>query len=69
LLFIDGKLVRKLEPGAYAFWNFQKNVNAQVIELRVQTARDQQVLVMTRHGTLEGFAVWSSSARGCVSEL
>jgi regulator of protease activity HflC (stomatin/prohibitin superfamily) len=37
LLFIDGKLVRKLEPGAYAFWNFQKNVSAEVIELRVQT--------------------------------
>jgi regulator of protease activity HflC (stomatin/prohibitin superfamily) len=37
LLFIDGKLVRKLEPGAYAFWNFQKNVSAEVIELRMQT--------------------------------
>ncbi len=37
LLFIDGKLVRKLEPGAYAFWSFQKNVSAEVIELRVQS--------------------------------
>ena len=37
LLFIDGQLVRKLEPGAYAFWNFQKNVSAEVIELRVQS--------------------------------
>jgi regulator of protease activity HflC (stomatin/prohibitin superfamily) len=37
LLFIDGKLVRKLEPGAYAFWNFQKNVGAEVIDLRVQS--------------------------------
>ncbi len=37
LLFIDGKLVRRLEPGAYAFWNFQKNVSAEVIELRVQS--------------------------------
>ena len=37
LVFVDGKLARKLEPGAYAFWNFQKNVSAEVIELRVQS--------------------------------
>ena len=37
LLFVDGKLVRTLAPGAYAFWNFQKNVLAEVIELRVQS--------------------------------
>jgi regulator of protease activity HflC (stomatin/prohibitin superfamily) len=37
LLFIDGKLLRELEAGAYAFWNFQKNVSAEVIELRVQS--------------------------------
>src|SRR6185312_13302848 len=37
LLFVDNKLLRTLEPGAYAFWNFQKNVAAEVIELRVQS--------------------------------
>ncbi|MBC7990795.1 MAG: slipin family protein [Luteimonas sp.] len=37
LVFVDGKLARTLVPGAYAFWNFQKNVNAEVIELRVQS--------------------------------
>jgi regulator of protease activity HflC (stomatin/prohibitin superfamily) len=37
LLFIDGKLVRTLDAGAYAFWNFQKNVFAEVIDLRVQS--------------------------------
>lgn len=37
LLFLDGKFVRKLEPGAYAFWNFHKNVEAEVVELRVQS--------------------------------
>ena len=37
LVFIDGKLARVLEAGAYAFWNFQKNVSAEVIELRVQS--------------------------------
>ncbi|HKY92548.1 MAG TPA: slipin family protein, partial [Nevskiaceae bacterium] len=35
LVFVDGKLARVLAPGAYAFWNFQKNVTAEVIELRV----------------------------------
>lgn len=37
LLFIDGNLARTLEAGAYAFWNFQKNVFAEVIDLRVQS--------------------------------
>lgn len=36
LVFIDGKLARVLEAGAYAFWNFQKNVAAELIEQRVQ---------------------------------
>ncbi len=36
LVFIDGKLARVLEAGAYAFWNFQKNVAAELIERRVQ---------------------------------
>ncbi len=32
LLFIDGKLARRrLSRAAYAFWNFQKNVSAEVI--------------------------------------
>jgi regulator of protease activity HflC (stomatin/prohibitin superfamily) len=37
LLFVDGKLVRTLPPGAYAFWNFQKNVGVEMVELRVQS--------------------------------
>jgi regulator of protease activity HflC (stomatin/prohibitin superfamily) len=37
LVFVDGKLSQTLTPGAYAFWNFQKNVSAEVIELRVQS--------------------------------
>lgn len=36
LLFVDGKLARVLAPGAKAFWNLQKNVVAEVIDLRVQ---------------------------------
>lgn len=37
LLFVDGKLVRSLEPGAYAFWKFEDNVQTEVIDLRVQS--------------------------------
>ena len=37
LLFVDGRLVRTLAPGAYAFWNFQKNVAVEMVELRVQS--------------------------------
>lgn len=37
LLFVDGKLARVLTPGAAAFWNLQKNVVAEVIDLRVLT--------------------------------
>ncbi|MEO8003083.1 MAG: slipin family protein [Arenimonas sp.] len=37
LLFVDGKLSRALQPGAYAFWNFQKNISAEVMDLRVQS--------------------------------
>lgn len=37
LLFVDGKLSRAMQPGAYAFWNFQKNVSAEIMDLRVQS--------------------------------
>jgi regulator of protease activity HflC (stomatin/prohibitin superfamily) len=37
LLFVDGKLSRALQAGAYAFWNFQKNISAEVLDLRVQS--------------------------------
>ena len=37
LLFVDAHLSRAMQPGAYAFWNFQKNVSAEVMDLRVQS--------------------------------
>ena len=37
LLFVDSTLVETLEPGAYAFWNFRKNVSLEVIDRRVQS--------------------------------
>ncbi|WP_266169896.1 slipin family protein [Dyella subtropica] len=48
LLFVDSKLVRTLAPGSYAFWNFQKNVAAEVIELRVQSLEVSGQELLTR---------------------
>ena len=48
LVFIDGKLERTLAPGSYAFWNFQKNVSAEVIELRVQSVEVSGQELLTR---------------------
>ena len=48
LLFVDGKLVRTLAPGAYAFWNFQKNVSVEMIELRVQSMEVSGQELLTR---------------------
>ncbi|WP_458069485.1 slipin family protein [Rhodanobacter sp. BL-MT-08] len=48
LLFVDSKLLRTLAPGAYAFWNFQKNVAAEVIELRVQSLEVSGQELLTR---------------------
>ena len=48
LLFVDSKLVRTLSPGAYAFWSFQKNVAAEVIELRVQSLEVSGQELLTR---------------------
>lgn len=48
LVFVDGKLARTLAPGAYAFWNFQKNVGAEVIELRVQSVEVSGQELLTR---------------------
>ncbi|MFC5571034.1 slipin family protein [Lysobacter yangpyeongensis] len=48
LLFVDGKLVRTLAPGAYAFWNFQKNVGVETVELRVQSMEVSGQELLTR---------------------
>jgi len=48
LVFVDGKLAHTLAPGAYAFWNFRKNVAAEVIELRVQSVEVSGQELLTR---------------------
>jgi regulator of protease activity HflC (stomatin/prohibitin superfamily) len=48
LVFVDGKLQRTLGAGAYAFWNFQKNVGVETIELRVQSLEVSGQELLTR---------------------
>ena len=48
LLFVDGKLVRVLEAGATAFWNVQKNVVAEVVDLRAQSVEVSGQELLTR---------------------
>jgi regulator of protease activity HflC (stomatin/prohibitin superfamily) len=48
LVFVDGKLVRTLAPGAYAFWTFGKNVSAMVVDLRVQGVEVSGQEMLTR---------------------
>nr|WP_301334238.1 slipin family protein [Solimonas sp. SE-A11] len=47
-MFVDGKLLRVLQPGAYAFWNFQKNVSVELIELRLQSLEVSGQELLTR---------------------
>ena len=48
LLIVDGCIVRRLEPGHYAFWNFQGNVAVEVIDLRVQSLEVSGQELLTR---------------------
>lgn len=48
LVFVDGKLARTLAPGAYAFWNFQKNVIVDIVDLRVQSLEVSGQELLTR---------------------
>ncbi|MEA5124212.1 slipin family protein [Xanthomonas floridensis] len=48
LVFVDGRLMAPFGPGAYAFWNFQKNVVIEVIDLRVQSVEVSGQELLTR---------------------
>lgn len=48
LLFVDGRLVRSLDAGSYAFWNFGRNVVAEVTDLRVQGVEVSGQEMLTR---------------------
>ena len=48
LVFVDGRLERVLAPGSTAFWNFQKNVVVDVVDLRVQSLEVSGQELLTR---------------------
>ena len=48
LVFIEGRLDRVLSPGSYAFWNFQKNVVIDLMDLRVQAVEVSGQELLTR---------------------
>ncbi len=48
LVFIDGTLARVLNAGAHAFWNFQKNVVVDLVDLRVQAVEVSGQELLTR---------------------
>ena len=48
LLIVDGCIARRLEPGLYAYWNFQGNVQVEVIDLRVQSLEVSGQELLTR---------------------
>lgn len=48
LVFIDGRFVRTLESGSYAFWNVRKNVVIEVVDLRLQAVEVSGQELLTR---------------------
>lgn len=48
LLFVDGQLVRTLEPGNYAFWNVRRNTAIETIDLRVRAVEVAGQELLTR---------------------
>jgi regulator of protease activity HflC (stomatin/prohibitin superfamily) len=48
LVYVDNTLVQVLGAGSYAFWNFQKNVAVETVELRVQSMEVSGQELLTR---------------------
>jgi regulator of protease activity HflC (stomatin/prohibitin superfamily) len=48
LLYVDGKVLRRLAPGAYGFWRFNHNVSVEVLDLRVQAMEVTGQEILTR---------------------
>ena len=48
LVFVDNTLSQVLGAGSYAFWNFQKNVAVETVELRVQSMEVAGQELLTR---------------------
>ena len=48
LLYLDGRFVRELAPGTYAFWNAAGAPRVDVLELRLQTLEVPGQEILTR---------------------
>src|SRR5207247_867492 len=48
LLFVDGRFIRELAPGAYAFWNVAGVPKVELLDLRLQTAEIPGQEILTR---------------------
>ena len=48
LLYVDGELVRVLEPGRHAFWTYGPSVRVDPVDLRVKTLEVQGQEILTR---------------------
>jgi regulator of protease activity HflC (stomatin/prohibitin superfamily) len=48
LLYLDGRLVRELEAGVYAFWNVVAGARVEVVEMRRQTLEVTGQEILTR---------------------
>ena len=48
ILYVDGKVVRRLEPGAHGFWKFHRSVAVEVLDLRMQAMEVTGQEILTR---------------------
>ncbi|NML46212.1 slipin family protein [Ramlibacter sp. G-1-2-2] len=48
LVYVDGKIVRRIGPGAYGFWRFNHNVAVEVLDLRMQALEVTGQEILTR---------------------
>ena len=48
LLYVDGRLVRELAPGAHAFWKIGRNLCVELVDLRVKALEVSEQELLTK---------------------
>lgn len=48
MLFVDGELVRTLEPGLYAFWKYNRTIKVEQVDTRLQAMEVSGQEILTR---------------------
>src|SRR5262245_30021511 len=59
LLFVDGRFIRELEPGAYAFWSVAGSPKVELLDLRLQTVEIPGQEILTRDKVSIRVNVWA----------